>query len=73
MNFKQYNVLAIYNLFYCFFYTNLMILKIFDLKFKNLSYIKFRYGGLHSRTIIFTETKKEANEIMLKAKLKTEC
>lgn len=31
------------------------------------------YGGSHSRTIIFTETKQEANDIMLKANLKQEC
>jgi ATP-dependent RNA helicase DDX21 len=31
------------------------------------------YGGAHSRTIIFTDTKEEANEIMLKGQLKTEC
>lgn len=28
------------------------------------------YGGRHGRTIIFTETKKEVNEIILKANLK---
>jgi len=31
------------------------------------------YGGQHARTIIFTETKKEANEIMLEAHIKQEC
>lgn len=31
------------------------------------------YGGNHCRTIIFTETKKEANEIMLEANIKQEC
>lgn len=31
------------------------------------------YGGAHSRTIIFTDTKEEANEIMLKGQLKVEC
>lgn len=31
------------------------------------------YGGQHSRTIVFTETKQEANDIMLKANLKQEC
>lgn len=31
------------------------------------------YGGSHSRVIIFTETKQEANDIMLKANLKVEC
>jgi len=31
------------------------------------------YGGAHSNTIIFTETKQEANDVMLKAKLKEEC
>lgn len=30
------------------------------------------YGGRHGRTIIFCETKKEANEILLKANLKQE-
>lgn len=30
------------------------------------------YGGLHGRTIIFCETKKEANEIFSKAGLKQE-
>lgn len=30
------------------------------------------YGGRHSRTIIFTETKQEANDVMLKGNLKTE-
>ena len=31
------------------------------------------YGGAHSRTIIFTDTKEEANEIMLRGQLKVEC
>lgn len=31
------------------------------------------YGGRHSRTIIFTETKSEANDILLKSKIKQEC
>lgn len=31
------------------------------------------YGGKHCRTIIFTETKSEANDIMLKSKIKMEC
>ena len=31
------------------------------------------YGGTHARTIIFTETKKEANDIMLEAHIKQEC
>jgi len=31
------------------------------------------YGGIHCRTIIFTETKKDANEIMLNSKIKGEC
>jgi ATP-dependent RNA helicase DDX21 len=31
------------------------------------------YGGNHSRTIIFCETKQEANDIMLQAKLKQDC
>jgi len=31
------------------------------------------YGGQHARTIIFTETKKEANEILLEAHIKQEC
>lgn len=31
------------------------------------------YGGAHSRTIIFTDTKEEANEVMLKGQLKVEC
>lgn len=30
------------------------------------------YGGSHSKTLIFTETKKEANEILLKGNLKVE-
>lgn len=30
------------------------------------------YGGQHSRTIIFTETKQEANDVLLKANLKTD-
>lgn len=30
------------------------------------------YGGRHGRTIIFCETKREANEILLKAELKQE-
>lgn len=30
------------------------------------------YGGQHSRTIIFTETKQEANDVLLKGNLKTE-
>lgn len=31
------------------------------------------YGGRHGRTIIFCETKKEVNEIILKANIKQEC
>lgn len=31
------------------------------------------YGGQHARTIIFTETKKEANDILLEAHIKQEC
>lgn len=31
------------------------------------------YGGAHSRTIIFTDTKEEANEVALKGQLKVEC
>ena len=31
------------------------------------------YGGSHSRTIIFTDTKEEANEVLLKGQLKIEC
>lgn len=31
------------------------------------------YGGSHSRTIIFCETKKEANDILLSANIKQEC
>jgi len=31
------------------------------------------YGGKHARTIIFTETKKEANDIMMKANIRQEC
>jgi ATP-dependent RNA helicase DDX21 len=31
------------------------------------------YGGRHSRTIIFTETKRDCNDIKLKANLKQEC
>jgi len=31
------------------------------------------YAGEHARTIIFTETKAEANDVMLKANLKQEC
>jgi len=31
------------------------------------------YGGSHSRTIIFTDKKAEANEILLQGKIKLEC
>ena len=31
------------------------------------------YGGAHSRTIVFTDTKEEANEVMLKGQLKVDC
>jgi ATP-dependent RNA helicase DDX21 len=31
------------------------------------------YGGAHSRTIIFTDTKEEANEVALRGQLKIEC
>jgi len=31
------------------------------------------YGGRHSRTIVFTEKKSEANDVMMKGDLKTEC
>jgi ATP-dependent RNA helicase DDX21 len=31
------------------------------------------YGGQHARTIIFTETKREANDILLEAHIKQEC
>ena len=31
------------------------------------------YGGAHSRTIVFTDTKAEANDVMSRGKLKLEC
>ena len=31
------------------------------------------YGGQHARTIIFTETKKEANDILIEANIRQEC
>jgi ATP-dependent RNA helicase DDX21 len=41
-------------------------------KVETISDIVTVYGGQHSRTIIFTETKQEANDVMLKGNLKTE-
>jgi ATP-dependent RNA helicase DDX21 len=42
-------------------------------KVESISSIVAVYGGQHSRTIIFTETKHEANDVMLKGNLKMEC
>ena len=41
-------------------------------KVETISDIVTVYGGQHSRTIIFTETKQEANDVLLKGNLKTE-
>ena len=31
------------------------------------------YGGMHKKTIIFTDTKKDANRILLDSQIKTSC
>jgi len=31
------------------------------------------YGGMHKKTIIFTDTKKDANKILLDSNIKTSC
>jgi ATP-dependent RNA helicase DDX21 len=38
-----------------------------------ISDIALCYGGQHARTIIFTETKKEANSILMEANIRQEC
>jgi len=42
-------------------------------KIDTMSDVHQVYGGQHSRTIVFTETKAEANDVMLKGNLKQEC
>ena len=44
-----------------------------DHKIEAIGDLVLVYGGAHSRTIIFTDTKEEANEVMLKGQLKVEC
>ena len=41
----------------------------YDMMIGSLGDVVSVYGGRHSRTIIFCETKRDANEIVLKAKL----
>jgi len=45
----------------------------FSQRIDALADIVLCYGGKHARTIIFTETKKEANDIMMKANIRQEC
>lgn len=44
-----------------------------DHKIEAIGDLVLVYGGAHSRTIIFTDTKEEANEVLLKGQLKVEC
>lgn len=44
-----------------------------DHKIEAIGDLVLVYGGAHSRTIIFTDTKEEANEVALKGQLKIEC
>ena len=44
-----------------------------ELKIPSIGDIVLVYGGAHSRTIIFTDKKEEANEVMLHGQLKIEC
>jgi ATP-dependent RNA helicase DDX21 len=44
-----------------------------DHKIEAIGDLVLVYGGSHSRTIIFTDTKEEANEVLLKGQLKVEC
>lgn len=44
-----------------------------DHKIEAIGDLVLVYGGAHSRTIIFTDTKEEANEVLLKGQLKIEC
>ena len=44
-----------------------------ELKIPTIGDIVQVYGGCHSRTIIFTDRKDEANEVMLHGNLKVEC
>lgn len=44
-----------------------------EMKIPSIGDIVLVYGGAHSRTIIFTDKKEEANEVMLHGQLKIEC
>ena len=44
-----------------------------DSKIRAIGDVLMVYGGTHSRTIIFTDRKVEANKIMLEGQLKVEC
>lgn len=44
-----------------------------EMKIPSLGDIVLIYGGAHSRAIIFTDKKEEANEVMLHGQLKVEC
>lgn len=44
-----------------------------DHKIEAIGDLVLVYGGSHCRTIIFTDTKEEANEVALKGQLKIEC
>jgi hypothetical protein len=40
---------------------------------KIISDVVIKYGGMNSPTIIFADTKKEANDILLDANIQTTC
>lgn len=44
-----------------------------DHKIEAIGDLVLVYGGVHSRTIIFTDTKDEANKVLLKGQMKVEC
>lgn len=45
----------------------------YHMRVETIADVVLCYGGRHCRTIIFTETKSEANDILLKSKMKQEC
>ena len=42
-------------------------------RMKIISDVVIKYGGMNSPTIIFADTKKEANDILLDANIQTTC
>ena len=45
----------------------------YHMRVETIADVVLCYGGRHCRTLIFTETKSEANDILLKSKMKQEC